>query len=107
LKGEGTKLKLVRTTHETTYNFHIVGIDFEFQHDGILRCDFWGNRKAVISYHARQIVTGCIAINFDPKNDDGKIKSRSITLQARAENYVKMPTLSKGQRTAPERNYYL
>jgi hypothetical protein len=40
---------------------------------------------------------GGIVIKFDPKNNDENKKSHKITLKARTENLVELPTSSKGQ----------
>lgn len=97
LKTEGTMLlKLFTDTHETTHNFHVVGNEFGIQYDGILGRDFFEDKQSIISYCDRQISMGDVVVRFDPKPDKINGDNCKLTLKARSENIVKLPTKSMG-----------
>jgi hypothetical protein len=54
-------------------------------------------KEAVISYFNREILMEDVVIKFDPKDSGMKDKILNVTLKARSENYVKLPTTCKGQ----------
>ena len=89
-------LKLFTDTHETTHEFHVVGNEFEIQYDGILGRDFFEDKQSIISYCDRQITMGNVVVKFDPKLDKTDADTCKLTLKARSENIVKLPTKSMG-----------
>jgi hypothetical protein len=98
MKTKGTvNLKLFTDTHETTHDFHVTGDSFQLQYDGILGRDFWESKKAVISYCNREFLMEDVVIKFDPKDSGERDNILKVTLKARSENYVKLPTACKGQ----------
>jgi hypothetical protein len=98
MKTKGTViLKLFIGTHETTHEFHVIGDSFQLQYDGILGRDFWESKNAVISYCDREILMEGVVLKYDPKDSGAKNKILNVTLKARSENYVKLPTTCKGQ----------
>jgi hypothetical protein len=97
MKTKGTtKLRLSTGPYETTHTFHVMEGSLQWQYDGILGRDFWEDKRANISYCDRTITMDSVAIEFDPKINN-KDKHNKITLKARSENLVKLPTSSKGQ----------
>jgi hypothetical protein len=97
LKTEGTvTLRLLTPTHETTHAFHVMGDGFDRRYDGILGRDFWEDKRANISYCDRKIVMGDVIISFDPKTNEAESKPYKLTLKARTESIVELPTTSKG-----------
>jgi hypothetical protein len=74
------------------HDFHVIGNGFETQYDGILERDFWKRKEAVISYCNREIMMEDVVIKFDPKDSNAKDKILRVTLKARSENIVKLPT---------------
>jgi hypothetical protein len=73
-----------------------MGNSLELQCDGILGRDFWQDRKATINYCDREVIIEGVVIKFDPPHEDTDWKSKKLTLRPRSENYVKLPTSSKG-----------
>ena len=97
LRTEGTvTLKLFTPTHETTHTFHVMGDNFDCRYDGILGRDFWEDKRANISYCDSEIVMGDVTIRFDPKTKKVGNKPYKLTLKARTESIVRLPTTSKG-----------
>ena len=89
-------LKLFTGTHETTHTFHVVGNEFGIQYDGILGRDFFEDKQSIISYGDRQITMEDVVVRFDPKPDKINGDNCKLTLKARSENIVKLPTKSMG-----------
>jgi hypothetical protein len=97
LETEGTiNIRLTTESYETTHFFHIMGNSLELQCDGILGRDFWQDRKATINYCDREVIIEGVVIKFDPPHKDTDWKLKKLTLRARSENYVKLPTSSTG-----------
>ena len=98
LKTEGIiNLKLLTDTHETVHAFHVLGEPFELQYDGILGKDFLEERESVINYCSRQIIkNGEVFVNFDVKPCVNNTEPCRLTLKARTENIVNIPTNYKG-----------
>jgi len=97
LKTEGTMLlKLFTDLHETTHTFHVVRNEFGIQYDVILGRDFFEDKQSMISHCDRQISTGDVVVRFDPKPDKINGENCKLTLKARSENIVKLPTKSMG-----------
>jgi hypothetical protein len=91
-------LKLFSDHHETVHDFHVVGEEFILHYDGILGRDFWENKKAVIDYCKGEILMEDVIIKFDSKDTDNSAKKTlTVTLKARSENIVRLPTSSLGQ----------
>jgi hypothetical protein len=61
---ETATLKLRTPTHETTHLFHTMGNSFECNYDGILGQDFWKDKRVIINYCDRKIITEEVTINF-------------------------------------------
>jgi hypothetical protein len=98
MKTEGIMLlKLFTNTHETTHRFHVVGDEFVINYDGILGRDFFEDKQSIINYCDRQIIMGDVVINFDYKPDKAYSKKCKLTLRARSESIVKLPTESMGE----------
>jgi hypothetical protein len=96
LRTEGTvTLKLFTTTHETTHTFHVMGDNFDCRCDGILGRDFVEDKRTNISYCDREIVMGDVIISVDPKTNRVERKPYKLTLKARTESIVGLPTTSK------------
>jgi hypothetical protein len=97
LKTEGTVTpRLFTPTHETTHAFHVMGDGFDCRYDGILGRGFWEDKEANISYCDREIVMGDVIISFDPKTNEAEREPYKLTLKARTESIVELPTTSKG-----------
>jgi hypothetical protein len=97
LRTEGTiTLTLLTPTHETKHTFHVMGSSFECQYDGLLGRDFWENKEATINYCDRTIIMGEVVLDFDNKTDRAASKHCKLTLKARTEHIVKLPTTFKG-----------
>ena len=98
MKTEGTiDLKLFTDTHDTTHTFHVLGGNSELPYDAILGKDFFEMREGVINYCSRQIIMNNeVVVNFDPKSSANKTEPCRLTLKARTENIVGLPTFSKG-----------
>jgi hypothetical protein len=97
IKTEGTMiLKLFTNTHETTHKFHVVGEEFEIHYDRNLGRDFFEDKQSVINYCVQQIIMGDVVVKFDPKPDRAHSKDCKLTLRARSENIVKLPSESLG-----------
>jgi hypothetical protein len=95
MKIEGTiKLKLFKT-HMKTHKFHVVVDEFGINYDGILARDFFEDKQS-INYCYQQIIMGDVVVKFDPKPDSASSKNCKLTLKARSESIVKMPTKSLG-----------
>lgn len=82
-------LKLFTLSHEATHLFHVMGEDFYCRYDGILGQDFWKDKKATVDCCNREITVG---VGFDDETPD---LNRSLTLRARTERVVRLPTKSK------------
>ncbi|PNF14896.1 hypothetical protein B7P43_G05140 [Cryptotermes secundus] len=91
-----TELRLFAGPYETTHTFHVMNDNFQWQYDGILGRDFWIDKGANINYCDRRITMDNVAVEFDPNVRD-KDRQTKITLKARTENLVRLPTPSKGQ----------
>jgi hypothetical protein len=93
-KTEGIMLlKLLTDTHETTHRFHVVGDEFVINYDGILGRDFFEDKQSIINYCDQQIIMGdVVVVNFDYKPDKAYSKDCKLTLRARSESIVKLPT---------------
>jgi hypothetical protein len=104
LKTEGTiDLKLFTDTHETTHIFHVLGGNSELIYDAILGKDFFETKESVFNYCSRQIVLNDeVVVNFDPKPSTNKTEPCRLTLKARTENIVGIPTTSKGLGLLPK-----
>jgi hypothetical protein len=90
-------LRLFTDTHETTHTFHVLGGNFEKHYDAILGKDFLEERESVINYCSRQIVmNNKVAVSFDPKLGTIKKEPCRLTLKARSEHIVNVPTHSEG-----------
>lgn len=98
MKTEGTlDLKLFTDTHETSHTFHVLGKNLEMQYDAILGKDFLEERESVIDYCARKIIMNNeVVVNFDPRPSEIRAEPCKLTLKARTENVVRVPTTSKG-----------
>jgi len=97
MKTEGTiTLKLFTDTHETTQTFHVVGNEFGIQYDGILGRNFFEDKQSIINYCDQQVIMGDVVVKFDPKPDKVNSENCKLTLKARSENIVKLPTKSLG-----------
>jgi hypothetical protein len=97
LKTGGTvELKLTMGPYETTHTFHVMEGNLQWQYDGILGRDFWEDKEANISYCDRKITMKDVVIEFDPKSENTNVPDK-ITLKARSENLMAVPTSSKGQ----------
>ena len=66
--------------------FHVVGNEFGIQYDGILGWNFFEDKAS--NYYDQQVIMGDVVVKFDPKP--------KLTLKARSENIVKLPTKSLG-----------
>jgi hypothetical protein len=90
-------LKLFTDTHETTRAFHVIGGNFETPSNAILGKDFLEERERVINYCSRQIVINNeVAVSFDPKLGTIKKEPCRLTLKARSEHIINVPTHSEG-----------
>jgi hypothetical protein len=97
MKTEGTIiLKLFTDTHETTHTFHVVGNEFGIQYDGILGRNFFEDKQSIINYCDQQSIMGAVVVKFDPKPHKISSENCKLTLKARSENIVKLPTKSMG-----------
>ena len=96
LKTAGTvELKLLTATHETSHLFHVLEEPSALQCDGILGKDFLEEKESIINYCSRQIIMNDeVIVNFDEKI--GKPEPCRLTLQARTEHIVNVPTNHKG-----------
>jgi hypothetical protein len=89
-------LKLFTDTHETTHTFHVLGGKFETHYDAIFGKDFLEERESVINYCSRQIVMNNeVAVSFDPKLGTIKKELCHLTLKARSEHIINIPTHSE------------
>ena len=104
MKTEGTiELKLFTDTHETTHTFHVLRENSELPYDAILGKDFFETREGVINYCSRQIIMNDeVIVNFDPKPTANKTEPCRLTLKARTEMIVRVPTSSKGKGFLPK-----
>jgi hypothetical protein len=104
MKTEGTiDLKLFTDKHETTHTFHVLGGNSEFIYDAILGKDFFEMKESVINYCSRQIIMNDeVVVKFDPKPSTNKTGPCRLTLKARTENIVGVPTTSKGLGLLPK-----
>jgi len=97
MNTEGTiTLKLFTDTHETTHPFHVVGSEFGIQYDGILGRNFFEDKQNIINYCGQQIIMGDVVVKFHPKPDKISNENYKLTLKARSENIVNLPTKSMG-----------
>jgi hypothetical protein len=97
VRTSGTvSLRLFSEYHESVHYFHVIGDKFQLQFDGVLGRDFWERAKAVITYCIREIRMEDVVVRFDPKDNSAKKEISSLTLKARSENIVKLPTTCKG-----------
>jgi hypothetical protein len=97
MRTEGTiELKLFTDTYKTTHIFYVLGENSEKQYDAILGKDFFEVREGVINYCTRQIIMDEVVVQFDPKPSANKTEPYRLTLKARTENIVTIPTTSKG-----------
>jgi hypothetical protein len=87
-----TTLKLLTPTHETTQIFHVTGDSFDCPYDGILGQDFWKSKRATINCCDRKITMGEVTINFDDETNRGVRETPQLTLKARTENILQLPT---------------
>jgi hypothetical protein len=90
------KLKLFTDTHETTHTFHVLGGKFDTHCDAILGKEFLEERKSVINYCSRQIVMDKNVIRFDPKLGTTEKEPCCLTLKARSQHTINVPTHSEG-----------
>jgi hypothetical protein len=103
LRTEGTvSMKLFTLAHETTHLFHVMGEDFGCRYDGVLGLDFWEDRRAIIDYSTRKITMGEVVLDLDDKPDKTADSNRLLTLIARTERIVRLPTKSCGTAIIPE-----
>jgi hypothetical protein len=58
--------------------------------------DFWENIEATINYCDRTIIMGAVLLDYDNKTDRAASKHCKLTLKARTEHIVKLPTKFKG-----------
>ena len=66
-------------------------------YDAILGKDFFEMSEGVINYCSRQIIMNNeVVVNFDPKSSANKTEPCTLTLKARTENIVGLPTFSNG-----------
>jgi hypothetical protein len=97
MKTEGTVvLKLCTDTHETTHTFHVVGNEFGIHYDGILGRNFFDDKQSIINYCDQQIVMGNVVVKLDPKSATANSRNCKLSLKARSENIMKLPTKSVG-----------
>ena len=97
MKTEGTIiLKLFTKTHETINTFHVVGEEFGIQYGGILGRNFFEDKQSIINCWDQQMIMGDVVVKFDPKPNTANSESCKLTLKARYENVVKLPTKSMG-----------
>jgi hypothetical protein len=103
LRTEGTmSLKLFTSAHETTHLFHVMGEDFGCLYDGVLGLDFWEDRGAILDYSTRKITMGKVVLELDDKPDKTTDSNRLLTLNARTERIVRLPTKSCGTGIIPK-----
>ena len=98
IKTVGTvELKLFTDTHETTHTFHVLEGNFGTHYDAILGKDFLEERESVINYCSRQIVMNDeVVVGFDTKSGSIKKEPCRLTLKARSEHIISVPTDSEG-----------
>ena len=97
MKTEGTIiLKSFTDTHETTHTFHVVGNEVGIQYDGILGRNFFEDKQSIINYCDQQIIMVDVVVKFDPRPDKISSENCKLTLKARSDNIVKLPTKSMG-----------
>ena len=59
MKTEGTiALKLFTDTHKSAHTFHVVGIEFGIQYDGILGRNLFEDKQSIINYCDQQVIMG-------------------------------------------------
>jgi hypothetical protein len=93
--GGMVKLKVSTGPHETTHTFHAIEGNLQWQYDGILGRDVWGDKGAGISYCDRDYCGRC---NNRIRPQDGRQEqAQQNYIKARSEILVKVPTASKGQ----------
>jgi hypothetical protein len=73
-----------------------MGDSFDFWCDGILGQDFWKDKKGTIDYFNRVITMGEVVLEFGDKPDETTEFTQLLTLKARTECIVRLPTESKG-----------
>jgi hypothetical protein len=96
-------LKLFTDTHETTHTFHVLEGNFETHYNAILGRKFLEERDSVINYCSRQIViNNKVAVSFDPKLGTIKREPFRLTLKARSEHIINVPTHSEGLGLLPK-----
>ena len=98
LKTDGIELKLFTEKHETVHNFYVLSEPSALQCDGILGKDFFRReRESVINYCSHQIIMNNeVIINFDKKPCIYNTTPCKLTLPARSECIVYVPTPSEG-----------
>jgi hypothetical protein len=85
-----------RLTCNYTHTFHVVGKEFGIQYDGILGPNLLEDKQSTINYCDQQVIMGHVIVKFDPKPDEDNSENCKLTLKARSENIVKLPTKSLG-----------
>jgi hypothetical protein len=98
LRTDGiVELKSLTEKHETVHNFHVLSEPSALQCDGILGRDFLEERGSVIKYCSRQIIMNNeVIINFDEKSCVDQPTPCKLTIKARSECIVYIPTHSQG-----------
>ena len=83
--------------HKAVHAFHVLGEPSALQYDGILGRDFLEERERVINYCSRQIIMNDeVIVNFYVKPRVDKMEPCELTLKARSETIVNVPTNYKG-----------
>ena len=98
LRTDGiVELKLLTEKHETVHNFHVLREPSALQCDGILGRDFLEEGGSVINYYSRQVIMNNeVIINFDEKSCVDQPTPCKLTIKARSECIVYIPTHSQG-----------
>jgi hypothetical protein len=104
MKTEGAiDLQLFTDMHETVHTFHVLGENSNLHYDAISGKDFLEEEGSVINYCSPQLIMeNEVTVNFDPKPSANKLEPCRLTVRARTENIVEIPTSSKGLGLLPK-----
>ena len=97
MKTEGIIYKKFLTDpHDTIHTFYVLGEPSALQYEVILGKDFLEERESVINYCSSQIIMNDeVCLNFNVKPCVNITEPCRLTLNARTENIVNIPTYYK------------